>query len=156
MDRAICNRDIILTSYYFNLSYFFNKISDFHERLIFDSRGIPLYNYDPPLGPRHNPVTVALYGLECYQKKNYDDFFKIVEWLIKESHNFKDSIIWLIEFPIPFKEKKSGWMSGLAQALGISVMVRAYWKKKEYKYLNYALKAFRGLMIPVKDGVRCI
>jgi len=92
--------DAPLLSYYINLPHFLN-ISGHDSRLIYDEQGIPVYMYSPPLGPRYNPTTVALFALKSYQLRDMESFRRAVRWLIDHGRLRGKALVWYITFPFP-------------------------------------------------------
>jgi len=69
-----------LLGYYIDLPHLLS-ISGHNSRLIYDEQEIPMYVYDPPLGPRYNPTMVALSALKSYQLEDVESFRRAVRWL---------------------------------------------------------------------------
>lgn len=96
------------------------------------------------------PITISQYALSNYdlylltnERKYYKQFKKSVNWLVNN------------------QDVQGGWdisnvlgskYSAMAQGEGISVLVRAFIKNKNNKYLNSAIKATELMIKPINNG----
>jgi len=127
----------------------------------FDKRGIPLLNYYGKIGKQYNPIAIAQYALGHYNlyfntKRNchLDVFLKQADWLVENIKGNEFGVpVWLHNFDWEYKEiLRNPWYSGLAQGIGISVLVRAYNTTKDGKYLDTADKAYLAFENDINKG----
>jgi hypothetical protein len=125
----------------------------------FDENGIYLYkgsdgkNY-------YSVINLAQYALGAYEEylktnnlKWYHEFIKHCDWLVENHMKFKKCDgIWINKYPMKVFGLEKEWSSGLAQAFGISALVRAFNETQEEKYLKAALKASEAYFVNVEDG----
>tara|TARA_Y100000590_G_scaffold421593_1_gene525428 strand:+ start:89 stop:1024 length:936 start_codon:yes stop_codon:yes gene_type:complete len=111
---------------------------------IFDDDGIPLLNYHGSIGKQYNPIAIAQYGLGNYNfylnegdvsRKN--KFLIVANWLKDNLEPNEFGLhVWMHKFDFEYKEMLvSPWYSGLAQGLGLSVLIRAYLESNNEEYL---------------------
>ena len=127
----------------------------------FDSKGIPLLNYHGNIGMQYNPIAIAQYGLGNYNLflENHDiirknNFIAVAEWLCDNLvENHYKVPVWMHEFDFEYKELlKSPWYSGLAQGMGISLLLRAYELTKIPKYKEKAKLAYISFEKLINEG----
>jgi heparosan-N-sulfate-glucuronate 5-epimerase len=124
-------------------------------KLTFDNEGIPLINYDLPLGTQRNFLFVVIWGIFCLEeflKKKTESFFhqaqKQAEWLIKNvSYEDKRGYFWSVDFP--WVEGggliKPPWVSAMGQGMALSFLTRICKVKKfdlPQQLFDNALKVF--------------
>jgi hypothetical protein len=143
--------EYILSDYYMDL-YSFSKQSGHYKLVSYDDRGIPVVRYNPPVGLRYNPVTVALEALISYQQRAYHKFLNYTTWLLEHSHLYDGKRFLYYDFPVPPKVPSSHWVSGMAQGLATSVIVRQYILSGDKKYLRYAEEFINGMLTPISKG----
>ncbi|MCU1307530.1 MAG: lytC3 [Acidobacteriaceae bacterium] len=120
-------------------------------RFHFDEDGIPIVNYDGKY--YYNPVTISMYGLAMYGRYIDGDrdaqrgLMAAVAKLIK----MQDS---RGAFPYEFAygTYRSGWVSGMAQGLALSLLARVYHLTGDPHYLAIGDKAFDLLVTPSSNG----
>jgi hypothetical protein len=102
------------------------SVADKSAGMSYDKNGIPMVAYYGVL--KYNPVTIEEVALFDYnQWKAYGSttakltFFQLADWLVD---NQTSDGLWLYNFA--FQEQPVPWWSGMAQGVGISVLVRAY------------------------------
>src|SRR5712691_10264451 len=101
---------------------------------LFDEQGAALVDYGPPLGLRHNPVTVSQYAIACersFHLHREQTFWKVFTAQIRylENHAIADGpdlAHYEYDFPWDGYGLAPGWRSGLAQGLAISALIRYY------------------------------
>jgi len=127
----------------------------------YDSSGIPLLNYHGNIGLQYNPIAIAQYGLGNYNifLENHDiirknNFIVVAEWLCDNLiENDNQVPVWFHEFDFEYKEiLKSPWYSGLAQGMGISLLLRAFELTKETKYIDKAKMAYISFEKTIDEG----
>tara|TARA_S200000501_G_C20866168_1_gene762005 strand:- start:2892 stop:3863 length:972 start_codon:yes stop_codon:yes gene_type:complete len=126
-----------------------------------DLNGIPMLNYHGKIGLQYNPIAIAQWGLGNYniwvEKKSISHFKKFIscaDWLVNNlKKNDYGVNVWMHHFNFEYKKKLlSPWYSGLAQGLGLSVLVRAYNELDEDKYLVAHQKAWISMLKKIEEG----
>lgn len=122
-------------------------------------KGIPLLDYKGAIGKQFNPCATAQYGLGWYQKlikgdKNAEKkFLQCAYWLRQTIHPLaSESGVWLYTFDLDAYDVKAPWISGLSQAQGISLLLRAYLYTQEDSFLETAKQALNALITPIEKG----
>jgi heparosan-N-sulfate-glucuronate 5-epimerase len=132
----------------------------------YDPSGIPLLDYHGQIGPQHNPIAIAQYGLGNYnlfrhsqQKQNEDTtrrqkFLLVADWLCSHlEQNQQGLAVWNHHFDWEYRNTlKAPWYSALAQGQGISVLVRAWKESSDPHYLDAANRALASFYKPVTEG----
>lgn len=127
----------------------------------YDSKGIPLLNYHGKIGLQYNPIAIAQYGLGNYNLflENQDinrknNFIAVAEWLCDNlNENYYKVPVWMHEFDFEYKEiLRSPWYSGLAQGMGISLLLRAYEITKITRYKEKAKMAYISFEKLIDEG----
>lgn len=127
-----------------------------------DEDGVPLLLVDGR--SHHFPVTIAQYGLgnhDTYcatgKSRHLNNFFEVADWLTRNHTILHSSCVWYSYFEKRLYSVKAPWPSALSQGQGISVLVRAYVRRGEQRYLDTALKAAKLFEIPVgRGGIRTL
>jgi hypothetical protein len=125
----------------------------------FDAEGIPLVDYGGLIGIRQNPWAIGHYALANYQryvetgKEAYRErFLRCAWWFVKcAKHCSRGDIAWTYDFSFRQPSAKS-WVSCLAQAYGISVLVIAFTLEGDNRFLQTARGAFQLLTRPIPQG----
>jgi heparosan-N-sulfate-glucuronate 5-epimerase len=127
----------------------------------YDAEGIPLLDYRGHIGPQHNPIAIAQFGLGNYNlwKSSGDSernkkFLLIADWLCAHlERNAHGLAVWNHHFNWEYRDTlKAPWYSALAQGQGISVLVRAYKESDEPRYLESARFAFASFQHSIDEG----
>lgn len=117
----------------------------------FDGNAVPMLNYFGDIGIQYNPDSIAQYALGYFEKylnsgleKYRQIFLKQADWYVNNIKERNKGIgVWEYDFDFEyFKTIKGPWYTSLAQAHGISVLVRAYNLTQKSIYLDTAKKAF--------------
>ncbi|PRR77170.1 N-acetylmuramoyl-L-alanine amidase LytC precursor [Clostridium liquoris] len=134
-----------------NKDLFFNS-----SNIIFDNEGLPKVLYGDNY--YYNPVTLAQYGLSLYGeflkgKNTKDELIKAADTLISLQGS---NGAFLYNFPWKYylndKPYKPGWVSGMAQGQGLSLLSRVYKLTGDVKYIEAGKKALKFLITPVSKG----
>lgn len=128
----------------------------------FDSNKIPLLDLSTQHWSKSNkviysPVVISQYGLGWYskylrdkQQSSLNIFLKVADWLINNLKTFKikgeNVSVFFMDYGKP------NVLSGMAQGLAISVLVRAYKITKNSEYLKRAVEAFNTFKLKIKEG----
>ncbi|MDI9636799.1 D-glucuronyl C5-epimerase family protein [Kamptonema cortianum] len=116
--------------------------------------GIPILHYHDPVGDQVNPEAAFQYGLgladrflETRDTADREAFLAIARY-------FKNIQTSEGDFPYEFAwyESKPPWASALAQARGVSIMLRAHRLAPDEGFLDSATKAISKFDIPVEKG----
>ncbi|WJM96276.1 D-glucuronyl C5-epimerase family protein [Pseudomonas defluvii] len=135
----------------------YSRIHTFREskNLKLDAEGLPQVRYGSEF--HYNPVTISNYALHEYGSslpgKPNAQFWKAVQKLIEMQG---DDGAFRYDFPYRHyamrKPFPSGWVSGMAQGLAMSVLARAYNAEKDPKYLEAGNKSLAFLNVPTAQG----
>jgi heparosan-N-sulfate-glucuronate 5-epimerase len=127
----------------------------------FDRDGVPLLDYQGDIGPQHNPIAIAQYGLArfnrwCETASGEDEaaWRRVAAWLERNlvPNNFGVPV-WMHRFDWPYRERlKAPWYSGLAQGSGLSMLVRAAKATGDVRFSEAAHKTFESLRLDVSAG----
>ncbi|MCF7792850.1 MAG: D-glucuronyl C5-epimerase family protein [Candidatus Cloacimonetes bacterium] len=129
---------------------------DIKENYRFDKNGIPVVSFPGISEDQYNPVTIAQYALAVWElelpksKPDFGIFLKLSNWFIQNHENGK----WQYLYEDKISNLPYGWISGMAQGQGISVLLRAYSvdkKKKHLEVCDQAIQYFQKSM--ADDGV---
>jgi len=127
----------------------------------YDSDGIPLLDYRGKIGPQHNPIAIAQYGLGNYNlfrrggdPPRREKFFCAANWLSAHlEQNASGLHVWNHYFDWEYRDTlKAPWYSALAQGQGISLLVRAHKESNDSRYLNAAQQALTSFRSTVNEG----
>ena len=110
--------------------------------------------------PVYNPVTISQYGLHRYNqfcgdsgKSGEKDFLEAASWLCRSAEKGPTgSAVWHYRFDIPYYGIRHPWISGMAQAEAVSLLLRAHQHTGEAAYLETARRAYSVPSIPVAEG----
>lgn len=147
-----------------------------------DNEGIPRQYYSRLDSTYYNPVYIAMLGLrewEVLSGKGEFDFFlryyqtlapsaggdsashaahfiALADWLAshlvtRESDGVSFGV-WPYSFPWGLYGLPAGWVSGMAQGVGIQVLVRAWHLTGDVRYRRAAIAASRAFEVEVADG----
>ena len=125
-----------------------------------DENGIPLVWVNPKAGPRHNPVTIAQFGLFHLQKYSLTNDEAILSkslnavlWLVENFRDWRDDIgAWVYDFDLEFYGPQAPWISGMAQGQGISLLLRMQQLRPGQRFPDICQRAMRAFQRPVADG----
>ncbi|MBN1541825.1 hypothetical protein JW992_06735 [candidate division KSB1 bacterium] len=99
-----------------------------------DQRGIPLAFFNRRIGMRHNPITIAQYGLAHLQKwrngggqSDRQAAERCGEWLIDHLEPWAEGqFAWIYRYDLDFYGPRAPWISAMAQGEGIALLLRLY------------------------------
>jgi hypothetical protein len=115
-----------LENYYIHIDRAFYIGNDLKKFTII--KGIPFVKYS--FGIKFNPLIVGLFSLLYFQRKDFDKFMHLVNVLVKNAKlRTIDDInvaFWYYNFPFPPRAFSPGWISGMAQGVIASALIRAY------------------------------
>ena len=121
-------------------SYGFYSVEDVDNKLLRDGKGVVKYKIPYTKDYEYYPVYIAEDSLSKYEKG--EDFFENVYWLMDNKKQREDMIVWEHDYKLPSYNYKIPWIHGMAQGLIVSVMLRAYEKTEDKKYLKIAKGAY--------------
>lgn len=149
------------------VSYAFDSLSDYYidfaaktrYRGPLDREGIPILDYRGVIGKQYNPCATAQYALGWFQSwRRHDDraargrFVACADWLLREGEPGGDALWWRYRFDLDAYGLRNPWVSALAQAQALSVLLRAHAETSDAAYWQAAVGALRSLMVPVEAG----
>lgn len=123
----------------------------------FDSDHVPLLRLGRDY--EYNPVLTANYALSMYDRGLQGDknassrFLKATGRLLAlqdKQGAFRYQYRW--KYYLSGKDFQPGWVSGMAQGVGLSVLARAYHLTGDPRYLAAGNKALDFLLVPVAQG----
>lgn len=127
----------------------------------FDAAGVPILDYKGDIGPQHNPIAIAQYGLARYNRwldtRGAEDeraWNAVARWLATEMRPNEFGVrVWMHDFDWPYREMlKAPWYSGLAQGNGLSMLVRAARETRDSSLSDAAHAAWRPFLLDVSQG----
>ena len=129
----------------------------------YDAAGIPMLDYHGTIGLQYNPIAIAQWGLanyNCFCDTHDEDRWRktlqAADWLTANlEQNSRGLWVWNHHFDWEYRDTlKAPWYSGLAQAQGVSLLLRAqaHSNSKDEKYQSAADKAFVALTRPIAAG----
>ncbi len=134
-----------------------------------DAHGVPLVDYEKHSGIRggakqYFSVTVAQYALGLFELwletesgEHRDKFLRMARWLEENAERAGDkAMVWQSRFDFPVYGLKAPWISSMAQAQAVSVLLRAHQLEKRQAQADLARLALNSFLIPVGQpgGVR--
>lgn len=163
-----------LTRYYVNYADEGNSITR-GDLGPFDDDGIPLVDYNfryksaglpfpvnGNFGVHYTPVTVSILALNLYDQIALGStskavelrFYQLVDSLLNNLKPINaNTSVWQHNFQIPFRSGIAvPYASGIAQALGISTLLRAFELSNQEKYLDAATRAFNCFYTDIEEG----
>lgn len=127
--------------------------------VIFDKNGIPLYDYGGNIGLQYSPIYISQYGLANFnvylknkENKYLQNFIKQARWLVENQKRKEKMGIWPFYFDNEDYGAKAPWLSAMAQAQAISVLLRAYQIEQDLDYFYAARSALICFDYQIKDG----
>ena len=127
----------------------------------FDEEGIPMLDYHGKIGLQYNPIAIAQYGLGNYNlylntnaPEHLKKFYTAADWLLNNLEpNENDIFVWNHYFNFEYRDTLlSPWYSGLAQGLGLSVLLRAFRESSKQVYLDVHQKAWVSMIKTIECG----
>jgi len=133
----------------------------FSFTVIIDPSGIPYVDYKiidgNNIGIQPNPVVIAQKGLEYFDSSTgsapHDIQFGLncADWLVRNIVRRETYSVWEYNFPWPYYNIPKPWISGMAQGLGIQLLLKAHSLTEDEIYLNTAEFALNAFFIDLKD-----
>lgn len=125
----------------------------------YDAEGVPMLNYFGVIGTQYNPCAIAQWGLGAWQCWHDGDetaealFWRAVEWLRKNlTIDPTGRGFWYYKFNFDAYGLRTPWISALAQAQGISLLLRAYKARGLESDLVLVKKACAAMLSPLEEG----
>ncbi|MBS1878073.1 MAG: hypothetical protein JST31_01030 [Actinobacteria bacterium] len=102
-------------------------------------------------------IPIAQFALGLWERRlDGEDtdaaFLRAVEWLLEDSVEEGDQVVWRIGLPVPKYGLEPGWISAMGQGQAISTLLRAHALTGDERYFEIASKALRPLLLPIADG----
>ena len=130
--------------------------------IFYDEDGVPIINYytikGERIGEQRNPVTISLTALKYYEdylagnNESKEKFISCANWLVENSESINNFKAWVYEFPWPSYNLDPGWISGMAEGLGIEVLAKAYQITGKTGYIETAQEHRKSFFIDVENG----
>ncbi len=132
------------------------------EQIYFDFLGIQMDDYgeidNVYIGRQYNPLTVAQYALEQYDRYLQGDslafasFLTCAQWLQLHTTRYKKYDV--LEYRFPWKRYSMipPWRSAMAQAQAMQVYVRAYRVTQDSMFLRNAERLQAAFFVEVDSG----
>lgn len=125
-----------------------------------DADGLPLVDLGAKYGRRHNPITVAQYGLFCLQRhvetreaQYLECMFRCVRWLVQNARPWREDVTaWVYDYGLDFYGPQAPWISGMAQGQAISLLLRAHALDADARFLEISRGAFQAFLRPISEG----
>jgi heparosan-N-sulfate-glucuronate 5-epimerase len=143
------------------LEYFMQFQGKANYRGPFDADGVPILDYQGDIGPQHNPIAIAQYGLARFNRwlttgaaEDSAAWMAVAQWLVRElKPNDHGVPVWMHHFDWPYRQVlKAPWYSGLAQGNGLSMLVRAARSTSDAQFADAAHAAFESFTRDVSAG----
>jgi len=127
-----------------------------------DAAGVPMVDIGRGIGLRHNPVTIAQFGLsrlQAYARRvsaaDLNEAAACVRWLLKNCREWKRKYGiwgWIYDYDLPFYGPKAPWISGMAQGQAISLLLRFHQIETLPDIEAVTRQAFCAFLRSVADG----
>jgi hypothetical protein len=127
----------------------------------FDRDGVPILDYQGDIGPQHNPIAIAQYGLARFNQwcrtgavTDRAAWVAVADWLsTRVQPNPHGVPVWMHHFDWPYRQTlQAPWYSGLAQGSGLSMLVRAARETGNATYAEAAHRAYVAFERQVTEG----
>ena len=127
----------------------------------YDENGIPMLDYHGKIGLQYNPIAIAQYGLgnynlwcDTHNESRFQKFISASDWLVDNLVKNRYGLsLWMHHFDFEYRDKLvSPWYSGLAQGLGLSVLLRAFRESSKQVYLDTHQKAWVSMTKTIESG----
>jgi len=133
-----------------------------NKRSHVDDKGVPITHYGPPVGDRQIPVDVCWGAFRWWESctrfpatqeidpnaRRY--FLNCVDWLHENGVKRGDLLVW--EYDFDTKNVKAPWISGMAQAHAIQVLIRAFLLTQNRRHAEAAKQALKAFFVDIPDG----
>ena len=127
-----------------------------------DAKGVVQVRYPGQIGLQYNIVTIAQYGIVCYdayaktQKNEYrETFFAQVEYIMdggEELELINGVARYRALFPVPERNLPAGTVGAMGQGLVTSLLLRAHHLTGDNSYLQRAGESIRCMVKYIEDG----
>lgn len=146
-----------LGCYYIDLNRHLGE--DFSE-YEFNAAGFPLVRFHRQPNWQHNPITISQYGLYHFNRSRQTRsaesqaiFLRQADWLVDHAAaTTYQSLTWFYQVAMDFYRIVPPWISGMAQAQAISMLLRAHQETGDDRYLQTAQQAWPVLQRPIDQG----
>jgi D-glucuronyl C5-epimerase C-terminus len=130
------------------------------HRFVVDSNGLLLVDYGGNVGVVYNPVALEERALKYYEEFITEGnasaklfLLHAAQWLIDHASDRGNYSLWEYSFPWPYYACLSPpYASGIAQALGMEVLMLAHKITQNSKYIEAAKKSFGAFLIDYNEG----
>lgn len=133
---------------YFTSYFYFNSTSIFNKNYSFEE-GVPVAFGNPE---NINPLLPFYYALVSINQGDKTGIESAVAFAQKNENKENGQLLFKYNFDYPLFGLEKPWVSGITQALAVSVFCRQYYESKDKKYLDSAVSAFAPLLTSVENG----
>ena len=124
-----------------------------------DEKGILIYkipytdkwDYYPIFMARYSIGNLELF-LDTSNEKYKEVFLNQTNWLLKNLTFKDDFAVWEHNYKLPYYDFKTPWVHGLAQGLGMTVLLKTYQITDDKEYLKTSEKVFNSFNIEISKG----
>lgn len=142
--------------------YYVDFSSKVQYTLLFDEEGVIMLDYLGDVGKQYNPCAVAQYGLGLVSKylETKDEIWKKkaiiqADWLLN-AIKYTDNNVGRLEYAFDYGSyemiQKENYISGIAQAQALSLLIRIFQITGDNKYLMGIEGLFQSFMFDVHEG----
>ena len=108
-------------------------------------------------GPSDWPMMVAQAALGFWERHLAGEpvsgeFLALADWLVAHAQHSQHGLVWLHNIDVPKYAITAGWVSGMTQGEGISVLLRAHALTGADRYFDAAMGAFAPFTAAVGEG----
>lgn len=140
-------------------SIYYRRLGDYYYNPVYASM-YGLYYHSKAYGSSDSDIFLSHYNLEVPQDISPTEarlrFFAVADWLVENlilySAEGLEYGVWEYEFDWPVYSLDAPWVSGMAQGVGIQVLLRAWADSGSHVYLETAESARNAFYISVQDG----
>ncbi len=139
--------------------YYHDFTHELSMRRPLDAKGIPLWDYGYPLGARYHPVLLGAFTLALHERflQTNDSQVRqyclnLADFLVDMQAASETGFGWEYElFDLKYAISPP-WVSGMAQGLAISALLRAHTLCPKPVYVESAARALKSFEVSARDG----
>lgn len=127
-----------------------------------DTAGIPLVDYgeleDIAVGAQRNPVAICQHAFHCFDNMSdspsvyFRQALGCANWLVDSAEVHTHGAILPYRFAYPRYGLRENWLSAMAQAQAVQVMVRTHGLTGDSKFLDHARSLLGVFFVDVDSG----
>jgi hypothetical protein len=139
--------------------YYHDFTHELSTRRPLDGNGIPLWDYGFPFGARYHPVLLGAYTLALHESflqtgdpRTQQDCLNLADFLVTMQAASVTGFGWEYDvFDLRYALSPP-WVSGMAQGLAISALLRAHTLSPKSVYLESATRALASFEVSAREG----